>query len=154
MLTQPAIRRIKLEDFGRDAIDALLRDRYGGDGAGVADWLLDRTDGNPLFLEQFLATLEEQGVLQRRRRLVARGAIAGGRGDWRLSGALAHARTPDTLLELLRPRIADLDDEEKALLEPARSRDAASSRRWSSSCWTATRTRSSTASGGSRRSAA
>ena len=32
VLTQPAIRRIKLEDFGRETIAALLHDRYGGDG--------------------------------------------------------------------------------------------------------------------------
>ena len=120
VLSRAAVRRIRLEDFGRETIDALLRDRYG-DAAldpNLAEWLLDRTDGSPLFLEQYLATLEEQGVLRRDGDgWSLDGTITGSRGDWQLSGALAQARTPDTLLELLRPRVADLDDEERALLE-------------------------------------
>ena len=65
VLGRSAVRRIQLAEFDRDAIDALLRERYGATPAPrLADWLLDRTDGSPLFVEQYLTTLEEQGVLQ------------------------------------------------------------------------------------------
>jgi len=119
VLGRPAVRRIQLTDFDRDAIDALLRERYGAAPAPLlADWLLDRTEGSPLFVEQYLTTLEEQGVLQREDGGWAlAGTIAGGPGDWQLAGALAQAQTPDTLLELMRPRVADLDDDDRALLE-------------------------------------
>jgi tetratricopeptide (TPR) repeat protein len=119
VLSRPGVRRMALEELGREAVTAMLRDRYGGvPGELFAEWLLDRTDGSPLFLQQYLATLEQQGVLRRAGGAwTLDGTIAGSPGDWRLSGALAQAKTPDTLLELLRPRIADLDDEERALLE-------------------------------------
>jgi tetratricopeptide (TPR) repeat protein/energy-coupling factor transporter ATP-binding protein EcfA2 len=120
VVSRPSVRRIRLEDFGRETIDSLLRDRYGGDVPDpyLADWLLDRTDGSPLFVEQYLTALEEQGVLrQTGGGWSLDGAIGGSPGDWQLSGALAQAQTPDTLLELLRPRVADLDDEERSLLE-------------------------------------
>ena len=69
-------------------------------------------------MEQYLTTLEEQGVLRHEDGGWAlAGTIAGGPGDWQLAGALAQAQTPDTLLELMRPRVADLDDDDRALLE-------------------------------------
>ena len=119
VLGSAGVRRITLDDFGREQVEALLRDRYGAvPHDRLADWLVDRTDGTPLFLQQYLATLEQQCVL----RCVngdweLDGSIEGEAGDWRLSGALASARTPATLLELVRPRVADLDDDERALLE-------------------------------------
>ena len=118
-LIRSAALQIKLDDFGRDAIEAVLRRRYGEIPAPrLADWLLDRTDGSPLFVEQYLTMLEEQGVLQRSGDgWSLAGTIGGGPGDWRLSGALAQVQTPYTLLELMRPRVADLDDDDRALLE-------------------------------------
>ncbi len=116
---RPGVCDLALDDLSRDAVETLLRDRYGTvPGERLADWLHDRTEGSPLFLERYLSSLEEQGVLRGDDggwRLD--GAIAGKPGDWRLSGALAEALTPDSLLELLRPRVADLDDEERSLLE-------------------------------------
>jgi len=119
VLSRPGDRRMVLDDFGREQIEAVLRDPYGGiPDARLAEWLLDRTDGNPLFLEQYLATLEERGVLRTANGGWALdGSIEGGPGDWRLGGALAQAQTPNTLLELMRPRLADLDDDERRLLE-------------------------------------
>ena len=119
LLRRAGVSKIVLANFGVEEVETVLRDRYGDvPGKGLAEWLLDLTDGSPLFVQQNLATLEEQGVL----RLcdgawVLDGTIEGGPGDWRLHGGLVKAQTPDTLLELLRPRVADLDDEERALLQ-------------------------------------
>lgn len=107
LLSHPGVRRMTLGNFGLEAVTAVVRDRYGAEPAPhFAAWLLERTDGNPLFLHQYLTTLEQQGVLRRA-------------GDgWQLDdAALATAETPETLFELLRPRVADLDEEERALLE-------------------------------------
>ena len=101
------------------AVEALLVERYGSvAGDGLAAWLHDQTEGSPLFLTQYLALLEEQGVLRKGEAgWTLDGTVSGGPGDWSLGGALAAAQTPDTLLDLLRPRVADLDDDERSLLE-------------------------------------
>jgi tetratricopeptide (TPR) repeat protein/Cdc6-like AAA superfamily ATPase len=114
-----SVRRIALNDFGREAIEAILRDRYGDlPDPRLAEWLLDRTEGSPLFLEQYLITLENQHVLLRIDDVWSLDGSIGGRpGDWQLSGSLAKAQTPATLLEFLRPRVADLEDEDRSLLE-------------------------------------
>lgn len=114
-----SVRRIVLDDFGREAIEAILRDRYGDlPDPRLAEWLLDRTEGSPLFLEQYLITLENQHVLQRiDDGWSVDGTIGGRPGDWQLSGGLAKVQTPATLLEFLRPRVADLEDEDRSLLE-------------------------------------
>jgi tetratricopeptide (TPR) repeat protein len=103
--TEPV--RIRLGEFDIDGVRAVVDARYGGPlGDGFAPWLLDRTDGNPLFLNQYLTTLEQQGVLRQ------------DADGWALDdGALAAAPTPETLIELLQPRVAGLADEERSLLE-------------------------------------
>ena len=111
----------------------------------LAAWLHDQTDGSPLFLTQFLALLEDQGVLRKAEGGWALdGTIAGEPGDWSLGGALAAAQTPDTLLDLLRPRVADLEDDERSLLEAGAVQGRASSRASSSGSSTRRRTRCST----------
>ncbi len=97
-LLRSAVLQIKLDDFGRDAIETLLRRRYGEIPAPrLADWLLDRTDGSPLFVEQYLTMLEEQGALQRSGDgWTLTGTIGGGPGRLaveRRAGAGPDART-------------------------------------------------------------
>lgn len=110
---------VVLADLSADGVAALLRSRYGEtSGPRLAEWLHDRTDGNVLFLEQYLARLEEGGIL----RLDGDawrldGTIEGKPGAWSLGGRLAGADTPGTMLELLRPRVAELEDDERSLLE-------------------------------------
>ena len=119
-VTRPGqVRRIELADLDLDAVEALIRDRYDGlADEHLAAWLHDLTDGDPRFLTNYLASLEEQGVLRRDEdRWLVDGAVDGRPGDWRLAGALATAHTPDTLDELLGPRIDGLEQDDLALLE-------------------------------------
>ena len=65
-VTRPGqVRRIELSDLGLDAVEALIHDRYDGLAEKrLAAWLYDLTAGDPRFLTNYLASLEEQGVLR------------------------------------------------------------------------------------------
>jgi tetratricopeptide (TPR) repeat protein len=119
-VTRPGcVRRIELEELSLEGVEAVIRDRYEGlvDG-GLAGWLHDLTDGDPRFLKNFLVSLDEQGVFrQDGDGWTVDGTVDGEPGNWRLTGALAAAHAPDTLDELLRPRIDGLDENDLALLE-------------------------------------
>jgi tetratricopeptide (TPR) repeat protein len=110
---------VKLTDLSPDGVAAFLTQRYGClPGSRLAEWLHERTDGNLLFLEQYLTRLEEAGILRHEgESWTLDGTIEGERGAWSLGGRLRDAQTPDNLLELLRPRVAELEDEERSLLE-------------------------------------
>lgn len=110
---------VVLADLTAEGVTAFLVERYGTvPGRGLAEWLHDRTDGNLLFLKQYLRRLEEEGILRHEEDAwTLDGTIAGEPDAWSLSGRLAEAPTPDNLLELLRPRVADLEDDERSLLE-------------------------------------
>ena len=112
-------RRIVLGDLSLEDVDSILHDRYGDFRAGaLAAWLLERSDGSPRFLEQHLASLEEQGVVRQvDGAWTLDGTVDGGPGAWRIGGAMALAQTPETLLELVRPRVARLDRDDLELLE-------------------------------------
>ncbi|HSC91706.1 MAG TPA: AAA family ATPase [Gaiellaceae bacterium] len=112
-------RRMTLDDLTLTEVESILEHRYGTvREASLAAWLLDRSDGNPRFLEQHLATLEEQGVLRRDGSgWTLAGTIDGEPGAWRLGGELARAQMPGTLVELLRPRVALLEQDDKKLLQ-------------------------------------
>ncbi|MGE5691300.1 MAG: ATP-binding protein [Pseudomonadota bacterium] len=121
ILGRTSVRDLKLEELSASAVDDLLVARYGALPARrLGTWLHDRTHGNLLFLEQYLLTLEEQGLLRQvDGHWSLDGGIEGTPGEWRLLGRLATVGTPDTLLEVLRPRLGDLTPEEVALLEAA-----------------------------------
>jgi tetratricopeptide (TPR) repeat protein len=110
---------VELADLSTDGVEAFLLDRYGMVPAPrLAEWLHDRTDGNLLFVEQYLARLEEGGILRHDEDTwTLDGTIEGEPGAWSLGGPLAEAQTPDNLLELLGPRVAELEDDERSLLE-------------------------------------
>ena len=57
---------LALADLSVEGVRAFLLDRYGSvPGGRLAEWLHDRTDGNPRFLSQYLDRLEEVGILSR-----------------------------------------------------------------------------------------
>jgi tetratricopeptide (TPR) repeat protein len=119
LLGRAGVLDLQLADLDSDAVEQLLRERYGAvPAAGLADWLQEVSDGTPLFIENYLASLEQQGVLRRDGDgWTLDGTIDGAPGAWRLGGALAAARPPATLGELLAPRVAALEDDERSLLE-------------------------------------
>ena len=69
--------------------------------------LIERTEGNPLFLEESIQTLVETQVL------------TGERGAYRLAKALPHMQLPATVHMVLAARIDRLPVEEKRLLQIA-----------------------------------
>ena len=69
--------------------------------------LIDRTEGNPLFLEESVRTLVETR------------ALVGDRGVYRLAQALPSVQVPATVQAVLAARIDRLPPEEKRLLQSA-----------------------------------
>jgi predicted ATPase len=69
--------------------------------------LIERTEGNPFFLEESV------------RALVATGHLSGERGAYRMTKPLASIRVSPTVQAVLAARIDRLATEEKALLESA-----------------------------------
>ena len=110
---------VALADLTADGVGAFLLDRYGSvPGRRLAEWLHDRTDGNPRFLTQYLDRLEEAGILCRDGEAwTLNGTIDGEPGAWSVSGRLAEIETPRNLLELLGPRVARLEADELSLLQ-------------------------------------
>jgi len=89
----------------RELLDGLL-----GDDAGIElikPVLIERTEGNPFFLEESVRTLIETGVL------------LGERGAHRLARALPEIQVPATVQAILAARIDRLPPEEKRLLQSA-----------------------------------
>ena len=81
-----------------------------GDGAELASLkrlLIERTEGNPFFLEESVRTLVEIG------------ALAGERGAYRLIEDARVIHVPATVQALLAGRIDRLPPEEKRLLQAA-----------------------------------
>ena len=115
----PAVRTIALEGVSTDAVRAVVAERYGDElDPQFAVWLLETTEGNPLSLELYLEHLERCGAIRPENgRYVVDGKIFGEPGEWSLTGSLAEASAPPSLLDLLRPRVASLDDAERKLLE-------------------------------------
>jgi len=92
-------------DRARELLDALL-----GDAAGLEPLkqrLIDRTQGNPFFLEESVQTLVETRIL------------VGERGAYRLAQALPSIQVPATVQAVLAARIDRLPLEEKRLLQAA-----------------------------------
>ena len=99
---------IRLESIPAPDMTALA-DLVVGDRlpSGVRRVLLDRAEGNPLFLQE--AT----------RMLVESGALRSIEGTWTLTDPRAPARVPETLRALVAARIDGLDPEERAVLQDA-----------------------------------
>jgi len=92
-----------------ESAEELLRTLVG-DGAGLASLkrlLIERTEGNPFFLEESVRTLVETG------------ALAGERGAFRLIEDAQVIQVPATVQALLAGRIDRLPPEEKRLLQAA-----------------------------------
>jgi class 3 adenylate cyclase/tetratricopeptide (TPR) repeat protein len=88
-----------------DLLRALLGDDPGLEP--LTQHLIDRTQGNPFFLEECVRSLVETQVL------------AGKRGEYRLAKALPAVQVPATVQAILTARIDRLPPEEKHLLQTA-----------------------------------
>jgi tetratricopeptide (TPR) repeat protein len=100
---------LRLDPLSTTSAEALLQALLGDDPSltALAPLLIERTEGNPFFLEESVRTLVETGVL------------AGEPGAYRLVGAPDSLQVPATVQAVLSARIDRLPAEEKHLLQTA-----------------------------------
>jgi DNA-binding NtrC family response regulator/tetratricopeptide (TPR) repeat protein len=101
--------QLRLDPLSPEDAHALLDRLMGRDEATTVlkTVLIERTGGNPFFLEESVRTLVETGVL------------AGDRGAQRLARPAGEVQVPATVQAVLAARIDRLPPEEKALLHTA-----------------------------------
>jgi transcriptional regulator with AAA-type ATPase domain/tetratricopeptide (TPR) repeat protein len=101
--------QLRIDPLPREGADSLLEVLLG-DSPGLEPLkrlLVERTEGNPLFVEESV------------RALVETGALTGVRGDYRLIRELPAIHVPGTVQAILTARVDRLPSEEKRLLEIA-----------------------------------
>ena len=101
--------QLRIDPLRPESAEELLRDLLGDDIALqlFKRRLVERTEGNPFFLEEIVRTLVETKVL------------TGARGAYRLTKALEEIQVPATVQAVLAARIDRLPAEEKRLLQSA-----------------------------------
>jgi class 3 adenylate cyclase len=102
-------RQLRLDPLPRESAEALL-DALLGTARELRDLrrrLIERTQGNPLFLEECVSTLAESGALE------------GRRGAYRPGRAIESIEVPPTVQAILAARIDRLPSEDKRLLQAA-----------------------------------
>jgi class 3 adenylate cyclase/tetratricopeptide (TPR) repeat protein len=102
-------RQLRIDPLPPTSADELLADLVGRapDLEPLKRLLIERTEGNPLFLEESVRTLVETG------------ALAGDRGAYRLAKQVQVLRIPPTVQAILAGRIDRLDHDDKSLLQAA-----------------------------------
>ncbi|HEX2521111.1 MAG TPA: adenylate/guanylate cyclase domain-containing protein, partial [Terriglobia bacterium] len=101
--------QLRIDPLPPESAQELLRDLLG-DNIALQPFkrrLVERTEGNPFFLEEIVRTLVETKVL------------TGARGAYRLTKALEEIQVPGTVQAVLAARIDRLPAEEKRLLQSA-----------------------------------
>ena len=100
---------IRIDPLAPQGAAELLRDRIGDDASlsSLKELLLERTQGNPFFLEESARTLVESG------------ALTGSRGKYRLVAPLTAIALPVTVQSVLAARIDRLGPDDKRLLQSA-----------------------------------
>lgn len=101
--------QLRIDPLPPATAEELLEGLLGTDGglAGLRRFLIERTEGNPFFLEESVRALAETGVLE------------GVPGAYRLVKDLAMIRVPASIQAVLAARIDRLPAEEKRLLQCA-----------------------------------
>ncbi|HTJ08880.1 MAG TPA: adenylate/guanylate cyclase domain-containing protein [Candidatus Binataceae bacterium] len=99
--------QLRLDPLGRDSAEEMLTALLGG-GVAVAPLkrlIIEKTEGNPFFMEETVQVLLDEGVLVRDRAAV------------RLTKALAELKIPPTVQGILAARIDRLPADAKELLQ-------------------------------------
>ena len=99
----------RVDPLSADDARAFLDSLIGDDGATAAlkTALIERTGGNPFFLEESVRAAVETGVL------------VGDRGDYRLARSVHDVQAPATVHAVLEARIGRLTPDDKAILQTA-----------------------------------
>jgi DNA-binding CsgD family transcriptional regulator/tetratricopeptide (TPR) repeat protein len=101
--------RIDLHPLGDQSIADYVDSRYQLDSGAHVElvrYLLDRSDGNPLFIEEILRTLELDGVVQPER------------DGWRV-GDLTNTTVPGLIQQVVEARLGRLSEAARSALESA-----------------------------------
>jgi tetratricopeptide (TPR) repeat protein len=101
--------QLRIDSLPSDNARELLLELLGGDASlgPLADLLVERTEGNPFFLEESVRTLVESHVL------------VGQRGKYRLAQTARTVHLPATVQAVLAARIDRLAPEDKRILQTA-----------------------------------
>jgi class 3 adenylate cyclase/predicted ATPase len=101
--------RLRLDPLGKEEAQELLTALVGdGPQAGLQplkQLVMEKTEGNPFFMEELVQTLAEEGVL------------AGERGRYRVEKAVTELHIPTTVQGVLAARIDRLPADEKETLQ-------------------------------------
>ena len=102
-------RQVRIDPLPPESADELLEALLGSDAAlgPLKRLLVERTEANPLFLEESV------------RALVETGALAGERGAYRLTRPVESVTIPASVQTILAARIDRLEPEIKRLLQAA-----------------------------------
>jgi DNA-binding CsgD family transcriptional regulator len=109
LVREAPTERLGLRPLDTAAAQALVRARFGLSETAVhrlATYLIERTEGNPLFVTELLRTIEEERLLDRLTK----------RSD---SASLARTPVPALLKQIVDDRLSRLGDETAALLAVA-----------------------------------
>jgi class 3 adenylate cyclase/tetratricopeptide (TPR) repeat protein len=101
--------QLKIDPLSRESSHALFHSLLGSDETvrPLRDTLIDRTEGNPFFMEETVRTLVDTG------------ALVGERGAYRLVRPLASSQVPPTVQTIIAARIDRRPPIEKYLLQTA-----------------------------------
>ena len=107
--SQTSYTQLRIDPLSRESAEVLLEVLLGTDAGldPLKQLLIERTEGNPLFVEESV------------RALVETGALTGARGSYQLAHDLPAIHVPGTVQAILTARIDRLPPEEKRLLEIA-----------------------------------
>ncbi len=102
-------RQIRIDPLPAASAGELLTSLMGSDASleALKHQLIERTEGNPFYLEECVRMLTETG------------ALSGGRGAYSLTQAKESAKIPATVQAILAARIDRLVPEDKRLLQSA-----------------------------------
>ena len=102
-------RQVSLQSLAPTAVEALLSALLGPDPslAPLREHVVDRTGGNPFFIEEIMRGLVEDG------------SLAGEPGAYRLTRALTKTRVPATVQAVLAARMDRLSERDKRVLQTA-----------------------------------
>lgn len=101
--------QLRIDPLQAESADELLQALLGNDAnlKSLQQLLIERTEGNPFFLEESVCDLVETKVL------------AGERGNYHLQNELVSTQVPATVQAVLAARIDRLSSEDKHLLQSA-----------------------------------
>ena len=107
--SMPYYRHLRLQPLPRESVDELLHTLLGTDSglAALKEFLIERAEGNPFFVEEIVRTLVEAQVL------------SGVRGRRRLARPMSSVRLPPMVQDVIASRIDRLPLDEKRLIREA-----------------------------------